>query len=280
MIKMTTLQKIMAGTLLAVALASPAAVYANGNEAVESEEIGSEELGSVGSESSEWKNSVYIYGWLPSFDGNMEFNIPGSDGESDQTGESDFLDNIDAVFMASYVLKKDKWSFLADYLYLSASDTNEGSISLPPALNRPAVNVASSTELTTWLLSLYGGYNVIDTGRITLDVIGGLRYLSFEVDIDFAINNRSISLSPSSELLDGVIGVNGQIEINENWYGSYLFDIGGGDSELTYQAMAGVGYRFGWGDIIASYRYLAYEEDGLIKEFDLYGPKIGIVFHF
>ncbi len=44
--------------------------------------------------------------------------------------------------------------------------------------------------------------------------------------------------------------------------------------------MAGVGYRFGWGDIIASYRYLAYEEDGLIKEFDLYGPKIGIVFHF
>ncbi len=275
MIKITRFQKVMVSTLLAVALASPATIYANDSEALKSEE-----LGSIEPESSGWKNSVYIYGWLPSFDGNMEFNIPGGSGEPDQTGESDFLDNIDAAFMASYVLKKDKWSLLADYLYLSASDSDEGSILLPSSLNQPVASVASSTELTTWLLSLYGGYNVIDTGTITLDVIGGIRYLSFEVDMDFAINNRSISLSPSTELYDGVIGINGQIKINENWYGSYLFDIGGGDSELTYQAMAGVGYRFGWGDVIASYRYLSYEEDGLVKEFDLYGPKVGVVFHF
>ena len=257
---MASFKKIVVSTLLAFTLISTATAYAE--------------------ENGEWKNTVYIYGWLPSLDGSMEFSVPGRPGEPDQSAESDFLDNIDAVFMASYTLKKDKWSFLADYLYLSASDSNEGSISLPPTLNRPAVNVASSTELTTWLLSLYGGYNVVDTGSVTLDVIGGIRYLSFEVDVAFAINDRHISLSPSIELYDGVIGVNGQIEINENWYGSYLIDIGGGDSELTYQAMVGAGYRFGWGDIIASYRYLHYEEDGLIQEFNLYGPKVGVVFHF
>ena len=257
---MASFKKIIVGTLLAFTLIFAVTAHAE--------------------ENGEWKNTVYIYGWLPSLNGSMEFSVPGNPGEPDQSAESDFLDNIDAVFMASYTLKKDKWSFLADYLYLSASDSNEGSVSLPPTLNRPAVNVASSTELTTWLLSLYGGYNVVDTGGITLDVIGGIRYLSFEVDVAFAINDRYISLSPSIELYDGVIGINSQIEINENWYGSCLIDIGGGDSELTYQAMAGVGYRFGWGDIIASYRYLHYEKDGLIQEFNLYGPKVGVVFHF
>ncbi len=276
MMKITKFQKIMASTLLAVALASPAAVYANGNEVLESEEIGS-----VESESGEWKNSVYIYGWLPSFNGSMNFDIPGrsGSGEPGQTGESDFADSIDAVFMASYVLQKDKWSFLADYLYLSASDSDAETVSIP-ILNQPTVNVASSQELTTWLLSLYGGYNFVDTGGVTLNAIGGIRYLSLEVDLGFSLNGRQINLSPSVELLDFVIGAQGEYEINENWYIPYMFDIGGGDSTLTYQAQAGISYRFGWGDIIATYRYLHYEEDGLIQDFDLYGPKLGVVFHF
>lgn len=256
------LKKIIAGTLLAFALVSTTTLCAEEYR-----------------ESGEWKNSVYIYGWLPSFDGSMKFDIPGGSGEPDQTGESDFLDSIDAVFMASYTLQKDKWSFLADYLYLSASDSDAGTVSTP-ILNQPAVSVASSQELTTWLLSLYGGYNVVDTGSVTLDAIGGIRYLSLEVDLAFGMNGRQINLSPSVELLDFVIGGQGIYDINENWYMPYLFDIGGGDSTLTYQAMAGVGYRFGWGDIIATYRYLHYEEDALIQEFDLYGPKIGVVFHF
>ncbi|MEA3456698.1 MAG: hypothetical protein U9R26_09330 [Campylobacterota bacterium] len=257
------LKKIIGSTLLAFALASTTAIHAEEYE-----------------ESGEWKNSVYIYGWLPSFSGSMKFDIPGGGaGGGDQTGESDFLDSLDAVFMASYVLQKDKWSFMADYLYLSASGSDAGTVTIP-ILNQPTVNVASSQELTTWLLSMYGGYKVVDTGNITLGAIGGIRYLSLGVDLAFALNDRHIALSPSVELLDFVIGAQGQYDINENWYMPYLFDIGGGDSTLTYQAMAGAGYRFGWGDIIATYRYLHYEEEGLVQDFDLYGPKLGVVFHF
>ena len=272
MINTTSTKRAVASTLLALVLASTTAIYAN---------EGALEQAPMEESSNDWKNSVYIYGWLPSFNGSMEFNIPGrtGSGEGDQTGESEFLDTIDAVLMASYVLQKDKWSFLADYLYLSASDSNAGTVSVP-ILNQSTVNVASSQELTTWLLSLYGGYNVVDTGNVTLSVIGGIRYLSLEVDMAFGLNDRHIALSPSVELLDFVVGAVGEYNINENWYMPYMFDIGGGDSTLTYQAMAGVGYRFGWGDIIATYRYLYYEEDALIQEFDLYGPKVGVVFHF
>ena len=34
--------------------------------------------------------------------------------------------------------------------------------------------------------------------------------------------------------------------------------VGAGDSDYTWQAMAGIGYSFGWGDILGSWRYLDY----------------------
>jgi hypothetical protein len=62
----------------------------------------------------------------------------------------------------------------------------------------------------------------------------------------------------------------------------FQIDIGGGDSDLTYQAQASIGYHFYWGDVLATYRYIHYKKDGLklVKDFDLYGPKVGVVFHF
>jgi opacity protein-like surface antigen len=41
---------------------------------------------------------------------------------------------------------------------------------------------------------------------------------------------------------------------------SLLFsDIGTGDSDFTWQAMAGLGYQFNWGDVVLTYRYLDYD---------------------
>ena len=62
----------------------------------------------------------------------------------------------------------------------------------------------------------------------------------------------------------------------------YLFDVGGGNSDLTWQASAGLGYRFDWGDLLLTYRYVYYDkgDEYLIQELDMYGPKVGIVFYF
>ena len=66
--------------------------------------------------------------------------------------------------------------------------------------------------------------------------------------------------------------------------GIFLFslDIGAGDSDLTWQASVGIAYKLDWGDIIGTYRYIHYDKDDslLVNDFDLYGPKIGVVFHF
>jgi len=233
-------------------------------------------------ESGEWKQSLSIYGWLPSFSGTLNYSIPGEGGEPDSTGESDIFDHIDSVFMGSYEVSKNQWSLLADMIYLKMSDSQEGSIYLPPILDRPSLDIGSDQELTLWLVSMYGGYNTLENDHVTLDIIAGMRYLSLDTDVSFDLGGQHYSISPSAEFYDAVMGVKGAVHLNENWYTSYLFDIGGGDSDLTWQASAGLGYRFGWGDVLLTYRYVYYDEgdSDLLKKLEAYGPKLGVLFHF
>jgi len=229
-------------------------------------------------ESADLKQSFILYGWLPSFDGSLKYNIPRRDGAADETGESDIMDKIDSVFMGSYLVRKNRWSFLADVIYLKMSDSKEASVTL---LNR-GIEASSEQELTTWVVSGYVGYNLVENETHTVNAIAGLRYLSLDADISLSINTLQGSVSPSAEFYDGVIGVQGVANLNESWYIPYHFDIGAGDSELTAQASFGVGYRFGWGDLLLEYRYLYYDNgtDTFVNALDAYGPKIGVVFHF
>lgn len=272
------MKKIIIGTLLSCTLA-----ISDGDIALENEEVVTAPV--AAEENSSWEHTVWIYGWLPSFDGTFKYTIPGDPNDPtdpDKEGESSIADKLDMVFMGAYVAKKGKWSFLADAIYLKMSDAKNISWDVP--LVDKTVTAGSEQELTAWLVSGYGGYNVLDTGRSSLDIIAGVRYLSLELDISVYSNllNNTPSISPSLEIYDGVVGMRGRVNISENWYIPYIVDIGAGDSDLTWQGQASIGYRFSWGDILATYRYIHYEKDEsrLIEDFDMYGPKIGLVFHF
>lgn len=44
-------------------------------------------------------------------------------------------------------------------------------------------------------------------------------------------------------------------------YVPYYVDVGTGQSDLTWQASAGLAYRFHWGDVSLLYRYIKWELD-------------------
>ena len=69
---------------------------------------------------------------------------------------------------------------------------------------------------------------------------------------------------------------------NQSWYFPYYADIGAGDSEITWQLYAGVGYAFKWGDIKLGYRHLHYDQgkDKLIQDMKFKGPLLGVSFRF
>jgi len=62
----------------------------------------------------------------------------------------------------------------------------------------------------------------------------------------------------------------------------YYLDAGTGDSDLTWNAMAGLGYGFGWGELLFAYRHLEYDQpdNKLLQDFSFSGPGFGARFTF
>ena len=62
----------------------------------------------------------------------------------------------------------------------------------------------------------------------------------------------------------------------------YYFDVGTGQSELTWQAIGGIGYAFKWGQVIAAWRYIDYKfkSDSPIQNLNFSGPAVGVAFNW
>ncbi len=244
------------------------------------------------SATSTWKHQVSIYGWVAIPDATITYIPPSSpDGDipnDDGTGteiETEISSKIDGVFMGSYEGRNDKYSVLFDIIYLGLSSKQNKTL----VLSRPNLSnvpLQAEEEATAWLGAGYIGYNIINNANIRLDVVGGIRYASVEVEatIGATVLNkyRDITLTGEVELWDGVIGIDGEYTINKQWYMPYQFDIGAGDSDMTLRASLGLGYRFDWGDVLVSYRHLEYDlgDSGLMEDIEFSGPLIGVGFRF
>ena len=82
---------------------------------------------------------------------------------------------------------------------------------------------------------------------------------------------------------DVVIGARGSVDFAKNFFLFGLLDVGTGDSDLTWQALGGVVYRFEWFNLVAAYRYMSWDFGDNVKVLDdleLYGPAVGIQFTF
>ena len=92
------------------------------------------------------------------------------------------------------------------------------------------------------------------------------------------------SREESIDQWDAIIGVQGQFAFgaDHQWVVPYHLDVGTGDSDLTWQAMVGLAYEFGWGDLGVAWRYLDYElkSDGPITNMNFNGPALGATFRW
>lgn len=241
---------------------------------------------SVAAESSapadKWQYEFTLYGWLPSIDGELKYNVPGS-GDSASVDASDILDDLNFVFMGNYVGSYNKWSFGADIIYMDVSGSNSTTVNVGPGPGPGVpVSVSAGLSMKTWVFTGAGGYDVVQTDKARLAVIGGVRYLKLDADMNQTGILLPPSLSLSEDFWDGIVGVRGVIMLNKKWYIPYYADIGAGQSNLTWQLFAGIGYMFNWGDIKLGYRYLEYDQDDdkPVQDLKLYGPALGIGFRF
>ncbi|MGB5709116.1 MAG: hypothetical protein WBM41_20080 [Arenicellales bacterium] len=66
------------------------------------------------------------------------------------------------------------------------------------------------------------------------------------------------------------------------WYIPYYLDVGAGQSDLTWQVIAGAARQFNWGDLTFAYRHLEWDlpSDIPIKDISFSGPIIQAKWYF
>lgn len=232
---------------------------------------------SLAVQAGDFEQQISLYGWLPSLNGSLTFEVPnepGEPGEPDDSVDANAIDSLDTVFMGTYSIRKNKWSFTADLIHLKMSGDSQGIINPDSTL---------STEITARLYGAYAGYNILNSKQNDLNLIAGIRHFGLDFEVKLSgenIKNGKIEVSTSNN--DVIIGLDGKYIINENWYMPYYVDIGTGDSDLTWQASTSIAYKYNWGDVIATYRYMHYGQSDslLVEDFNLYGFKLGVIFNF
>lgn len=209
----------------------------------------------------------------------------GIGGETATGGDVDIdfgtiIENLDMTFMGSFGAQKGKWGFVTDVIYLDIEDDSDVPL-LGPLLT------LTNVQMKSWIVTPTVTYSVVQSDQWSLDLLAGARYLWLEVDLD--INELSTPLSipsASGDAWDGIVGIKGQMNLNQNWYLPFHFDVGTGDTDLTWQAFAGVGYKFSNFDLIAGYRYLDWDFDDddkggeTFNDMTISGPIVGAKFVF
>ena len=225
-----------------------------------------------------WQFAAGLYLWGVSIDGKTQTDIEvGVDFD-------DVLDNLKMAYMSAFEARKGKWSLLADVIYLNLEGENNSNVTIPPT--RIVVSTNADMDLKAWVLQFAGGYNLFTKGGSKLDLVAGARYLDLQMDLALssqAIQARYRTLSASNNVWDGFVGVKGNIGLSKRWYLPYYLDIGTGESDYTWQAIGGIGFRAAkWVDVTLVYRHLAwdFDSDQVIGDLSVSGPIIGAIFRF
>jgi len=136
--------------------------------------------------------------------------------------------------------------------------------------------------------TLAAGYSIVQTSDSTVDLMGGARYLRLKAAVDYEIVDpfggvpARGTLNRTKDIWDGVVGLRGRSNIGDKWFVPFAADIGAGTSRFTWEAFAGVGYRFDWGDVTLGYRHVSYRfsNDNPVADMSFGGPLVGVGFHF
>ena len=223
--------------------------------------------------SSDWDYRLTPYLWGANISANAlgrELDVPFST----------LLDDLSMGFMGDFQVRRDKWPFGLDVLYMDESVSKNESITLP---GEGPVNIGGSAELKAWVVTPAVGYALVDSDTKRFEVFGGLRYLDIQAEAKLTAQDEVfLDGKTDTSYWDAIGGALGYFDLSDKWYISVYGDIGFGDSKDTWQLMAGVAYRFKKVDARLVYRYMKYsfDSDDLLDDLVLKGPALGFSFYF
>jgi hypothetical protein len=246
------------------------------------------------SETDFWQFGVSIYGWFPDISGDTSFTQPGGTNDF-KIDIGDILDNLEFTLMGIFDARKGRWGILIDLVYMDVGDSQTGTREATIGGIELPVNASANVDLDlkSWIWTLTGYYRTLDQPGMTLDVFAGARYLDVEQKVNWVVTgnvgsipvpDRTGAAETSLTNWDALIGLRGRFAFGaqNSWFIPYYLDAGTGDSDFTWQGIAGLGYAFRWCEVVATWRYLYYDlpSGKAIDDMNFSGPAIGVTFRW
>ncbi|HSJ02271.1 MAG TPA: outer membrane beta-barrel protein [Verrucomicrobium sp.] len=222
-----------------------------------------------------WYFTVAVYSWLSAVDGTTGI---GPLSVSADTSVADALDELDFTYMSYFEVGKGRWSVGLDGIYAKLSDDNN--FSLGPV--RGSADIEQEQATITARLQ----YTIHKSEACKVDLFAGVRWTYIDVDTDINTNlgpGRTFGIT--RDWFDPIVGFRSTADLGGKWYLQVMADIGGFgvESDLTWQALAGFGYRFTKHvNGLIGYRALSvdYDKDGFKLDTTSYGPILGLSYTF
>jgi len=223
---------------------------------------------------SPWSFEVTPYLWTAGLQGDLSAR-----GRSVTVDPSfrDLIEDLDFGAMLLAELRYARWGLLLDGLYMKLSKEAD---TPGPLFSR----IDATSEMGMLGPSL--GYRAVLTDRFTLDVLGGARLWFVDTELDFEPGVLpGFKVDQSKSWVDPIVGVRLGVQLADRLFFRALGDVGGFGvgSDLTWQAFAGLGYRFDprW-SVTAGYRALGldFKRGGFELDVIMHGPVVGVGFRF
>ncbi len=219
--------------------------------------------------------SITPYLWAATFDGTI--GLPGDGGDPGDGPGYDFGDLWSNLrlggAMVNVAWRSGRWSAFGDWTYAKVSSDLAAPLDV--------LWSGAKGEVRGHIVQAAGGYRVWTHRDARIDALAGLRF--YDLDTTLVLRGRllpDLELSGSDRWLDALAGIRGEIALGDRWTASVLADVGIGGSRPSWQAVAVIGYRLAWGEMVGGWRHLdvEHDEDRYLLDAALTGPFLGVRF--
>jgi hypothetical protein len=239
-----------------------------------------------------WRFQASIYGWFPGISGQTAVPVQ-TGGVNLDVSMGDVIDALKFAFMGSFEARQGQWGLWTDLVYADFGASRSGSRDFTIGGRPENVSANLQLDIKSWIWTFAGLYGLAETPQYTADLLFGARYIDMSNRLGWTFNGdisglplpgRSGSGTADLTNWDAIVGLKGRAYLggDRRWFVPYYADVGTGQSKLTWQLNAGVGYQFDWGALVASWRYLDYDfkSSAKVQDLSFSGPVIGAVFNF
>jgi len=246
-----------------------------------------DDLSPIPKPSEQWRFSVVPYVWTPGIKSTLNF----SDGlvKTADYSSGNVLSNLKTGGMIAGEAHYGNWGLMGDVLSATLQNTGNIPLILPTRANGAVrATLADKVTLQQTILTGAATYTVANTKDLYLDGLLGVRAIYATATLNLALDGgrHQASDAKTTSTLDPIAGFKGRYRIAESsWYIPFYGDIGsgGGTTNLTWQAMLGVGKRFNdLIDVSLTYRALYYDMNngGVLQKTTMQGSQLALSLNF